>query len=63
MLLLEIRQKKIFLKAIRRIDQLLDSELLIETEGYQKGSLVSDFNFCGVILTFLAPSINDIMVH
>ena len=55
--------EKDFLEAVKRIGELLDSELQIETEAYQEGGLIEILAFSGVILTFLAPSINDIITH
>ena len=57
------KAEKNFLEAVKRIGELLDSELNIETEAYQEGGLIEILSFSGIILTFLAPSINDIITH
>ena len=48
------KAEKDFLEAVKRIGELLDSELQIETEAYQEGGLIEILAFSGVILTFLA---------
>lgn len=57
------KAEKDFLEAIKRIGELLDSELKIETEAYQEGGLVEILTFSGVVLTFLSPAINKIITH
>lgn len=57
------KAEKDFLEAIKRIGELLDSEIKIETEAYQEGGLVEILTFSGVVLTFLSPAINKIIAH
>lgn len=61
------KAEKDFLEAIRRIGELLDSELKIETEAYQEGGLIEILTFSGFIidraLNYLSPSLNDIITH
>lgn len=58
------KAEKDFLEAIKRIGELLDSELKIETEAYQEGGLVEIFTIGGgVVLTYFAPTINNIITH
>lgn len=57
------KAEKDFLEAVKRIGELLDSELKIETEAYHEGGLVEILSIGGVILTFLAPAINNIITH
>jgi hypothetical protein len=57
------KAEKDFLEAVKRIGELLDSELKIETEAYHEGGLIEILAFGGIVLTFLAPSINDIITH
>lgn len=56
------KAEKDFLEAIKRIGELLDSELKIETEAYQEGGLVEILAFSGVVLTFLSIAINNIII-
>lgn len=57
------KAEKDFLEAIRRIGELLDSELLIETEAYQEGGLKQFIVMSGIVIGFLSPSINNIITH
>lgn len=57
------KAEKDFLEAVKRIGELLDSELQIETEAYQEGGLKEHIVIGGIILGFLSPSINDIITH
>lgn len=57
------KAEKDLLEALRKIGELLDSELQIETEAYQEGGLKEVILYGGIILGFLSPSINDIIVH
>ncbi len=54
------------LKAIQRISEILGVELQIETEAYQKGSLIEVIAILGVggvLLKPLMPAINNILTH
>ncbi len=59
--------EKDFLEAVKRIGELLDSELQIETEAYQEGGLIEILTFSGFIidrvLNYLSPALNDIITH
>lgn len=57
------KAEKDFLEAVKRIGELLDSELKIETEAYQEGGLKELIVIGGIVLGFLSPSINDIITH
>lgn len=57
------KAEKDFLEAVKRIGELLDSELKIETEAYQEGGLKEFIVIGGIVLGFLSPSINDIIAH
>lgn len=57
------KAEKDFLEAIRRIGELLDSELKIETEAYEEGGLKEFLTITGIVLTFLAPAMNNIITH
>jgi len=57
------KAEKDLLDALRKIGELLDSELEIETEAYQEGGLKEFILIGGLVLGFLSPSINDIIVH
>lgn len=61
------KAEKDFLEAVKRIGELLDSELQIETEAYQEGGLIEILTFSGFIidrvLNYLSPSLNDIITH
>lgn len=58
------KAEKDFLEAVKRIGELLDSELKIETEAYQEGGLkeLILIGFLGT-LHYLSPSINDMITH
>ncbi|CAM3816975.1 hypothetical protein [Arcobacter cloacae] len=58
------KAEKDLLDALRKIGELLDSELEIETEAYQEGGLkeLILIGFLGT-LHYLSPSINDIITH
>ncbi len=54
------------LKAIQRISEILGVELQIETEAYQKGSLIEVIAILGisrVLLEPIMPAINNIITH
>ena len=57
------KAEKDFLEAVKRIGELLDSELKIETEAYQEGGLKEFIVIGGIVLGFLSPSINNIITH
>ena len=57
------KAEKDFLEAVKRIGELLDSELKIETEAYKEGGLKELIVIGGIVLGFLSPSINDIITH
>lgn len=57
------KAEKDFLEVVKRIGELLDSELKIETEAYQEGGLKELIVIGGIVLGFLSPSINDIITH
>lgn len=61
------KAEKDFLDAVKRIGELLDSELKIETEAYQEGGVIEYLTFSGVVvvgaLKYLAPALNDIITH
>lgn len=61
------KAEKDFLEAVKRIGELLDSELKIETEAYQEGGVIEYLTFSGVVvigaLKYLAPALNDIITH
>ncbi len=61
------KAEKDFLEAVKRIGELLDSELQIETEAYQEGGVIEYLTFSGVVvvgaLKYLAPALNDIITH
>lgn len=58
------KAEKDFLEAVKRIGELLDSELQIETEAYQEGGLKEIIIIGGLTLGgYLSPSINDIITH
>jgi hypothetical protein len=61
------KAEKDFLEAVKRIGELLDSELKIETEAYQEGGLIETLAFSGFVidrfLNYLSPSLNDIITH
>ena len=58
------KAEKDLLDALRKIGELLDNELDIETEAYQEGGLkeLILIGFLGT-LHYLSPAINDIVVH
>jgi hypothetical protein len=58
------KAEKDLLDALRKIGELIDSELEIETEAYQEGGLKELIlvGFLGT-LHYLSPSINDIVTH
>ena len=59
------KAEKEFLEAIKRIGELLDNELKIETEAYQEGGLIETLVFSGFVidrvLNYLSPALNDII--
>ena len=57
------KAEKDFLEAVKRIGELLDRELKIETEAYKEGGLKELIVIGGIVLGFLSPSINDIITH
>jgi hypothetical protein len=61
------KAEKDFLEAVKRIGELLDSELQIETEAYQEGGLIEILTFSGFVidrvLNYLSPALNDIITH
>jgi len=61
------KAEKDFLEAVKRIGELLDSELKIETEAYQEGGLIETLAFSGFVidrvLNYLSPALNDIITH
>ncbi|MFV0562781.1 hypothetical protein [Malaciobacter mytili] len=57
------KAEKELLDAIRKIGELLDNELDIETEAYQEGGLVEWFAFGLPVLHYLSPAINNIITH
>lgn len=61
------KAEKDFLEAVKRIGELLDSELKIETEAYQEGGLIETLAFSGFVidrvLNYLAPALKDIITH
>ena len=61
------KAEKDFLEAVKRIGELLDSELKIETEAYQEGGLVETLILSGFIidrvLNYLSPALNNIITH
>lgn len=58
------KAEKNFLEAIKRIGELLDNELQIETEAYQEGGLKEIIIIGGLTFGgYLSPSINDIITY
>ena len=61
------KAEKDFLEAVKRIGELLDSELKIETEAYQEGGLIETLAFSGFVidrvLNYLSPALNDTITH
>jgi len=61
------KAEKDFLEAVKRIGELLDSELKIETEAYQEGGLIETLAFSGFVidrvLNYLSPALNDIITY
>ncbi len=57
------KAEKDFLEAVKRIGELLDSELKIETEAYQEGGLVEILAIVLPTLHYLSPALNDIITH
>ncbi|QOG12369.1 hypothetical protein [Arcobacter sp. FWKO B] len=57
------KAEKDFLEAVKRIDELLDSELKIETEAYQEGGLIEILAIVLPTLHYLSPALNDIITH
>lgn len=55
--------EKHMLEAIKRIGELCESELLLETEARREGGLIEYLAFGGVALHYLAPSINNVITH
>ena len=57
------KAEKDFLEAVKRIGDLLDSELKIETEAYQEGGLIEILAIVLPTLHYLSPALNDIITH
>lgn len=59
------KAEKDLLDALRKIGDVLDSELVIETKAYQEGGLKEFIlvGFLGTALHYLSPAINDIIVY
>jgi hypothetical protein len=61
------KAEKDFLEAVKRIGELLDSELKIETEAYRDGGLIETLVFSGFaidrVLNYLSPALNDTITH
>lgn len=57
------KAEKDFLEAVKKIGELLDSELKIETEAYQEGGLVETLAIVLPTLHYLSPTLNDIITH
>lgn len=57
------KAEKDFLEAVKRIGELLDSELQIETEAYQEGGLIEILAIVLPTLHYLSPALNDIITH
>lgn len=57
------KAEKDFLEAVKRIGELLDNELKIETEAYQEGGLIEILAIVLPTLHYLSPSLNDIITH
>lgn len=57
------KAEKDFLDALRKIGELLDNELAIETEAYKEGGLIESLVIGIPILHYLSPAINDIITH
>lgn len=61
------KAEKDLLEAIKRVGEILDQELILETEAYQEGGLVENIilvmGAIGGILHYLSPSINDIVKY
>ncbi len=57
------KAEKDFLEAVKRIGELLDNELKIETEAYQEGGLVEILAIGLPVLHYLSPALNNIITH
>jgi len=57
------KAEKDFLEAVKRIGELLDSELKIETEAYREGGLIEFLAIGLPVLHYLSPALNDIITH
>lgn len=57
------KAEKDFLEAVKRIGELLDNELKIETEAYQEGGLVEILAIVLPTLHYLSPALNEIITH
>ncbi|UTJ07112.1 hypothetical protein [Arcobacter roscoffensis] len=57
------KAEKDLLDSLRKIGELLDNELDIETETYQEGGLVEWLAIGVPVLHYLSPSINNIITH
>lgn len=60
------KAEKNFLEAIKRIGELLDSEIKIETEAYQEGGLSEILIFSGIMVAavkYFSPALNAIIIH
>jgi hypothetical protein len=57
------KAEKDLLDALRKIGELLDNKLDIETEAYQEGGLVEWLTIGVPTLHYLSPSINNIITH
>jgi len=57
------KAEKDFLEAVKRIGELLDNELKIETEAYQEGGLIEILAIVLPTLHYLSPALNDIITH
>lgn len=57
------KAEKDFLEAVKRIGELLDSELTIETKAYKEGGLVEILAIALPVLHYLSPALNDIITY
>ncbi len=57
------KAEKDFLEVVKRIGELLDNELKIETEAYQEGGLIEILAIVLPTLHYLSPALNDIITH
>jgi len=57
------RAEKDFLDAVSRIAELSGTPLTIETVAYEEGGLKEIYVFLGITITFLSPSINNVITY